>query len=159
MPANHEPTITADAPAARASATSRGWRTPPSAHTCAPRARAAAAHSATAENCGRPTPVAIRVVHIAPGPTPTLTTSAPASRRSTVPAAVTTLPATTTASGAAARTARSALIVFSWWPCAVSTTSTSIPAATSSFVRVATSPFTPSAAATRSRPSASSAGE
>ena len=31
-------------------------------------ARAAAAHSRTAENCGRPTPVIIRVVHIAPGP-------------------------------------------------------------------------------------------
>ena len=36
MPANHEPTITCEAPAARASATSRGWRTPPSAQTCLP---------------------------------------------------------------------------------------------------------------------------
>ena len=74
--------MTFDAPAASASATSRGWRTPPSAHTCAPSSRAAAAHSSTAENCGRPTPVIIRVVHIAPGPTPTLTMSAPASTRS-----------------------------------------------------------------------------
>ena len=49
---------------------------------------------ATAENCGRPTPVIIRVVHIAPGPTPTLTMSAPASTRSRVPSADTTLPAT-----------------------------------------------------------------
>ena len=39
---------------------------------------AAEAHSRTAENCGRPTPVIIRVVHIAPGPTPTLTMVAPA---------------------------------------------------------------------------------
>ena len=36
----------------------------------------------------------MRVVHIAPGPTPTLTMSAPASINSLVPAAVTTLPAT-----------------------------------------------------------------
>ena len=68
MPANQEPIITLEAPAASASATSRGWRTPPSAQTCLPSSRAAAAHSSTAENCGRPTPVIIRVVHIAPGP-------------------------------------------------------------------------------------------
>src|SRR3954469_14083385 len=57
---------------------SRGGRTPPSAQTCRPSSRAAAAHSSTAENCGRPTPVIIRGVHMAPGPTPTFTTSAPA---------------------------------------------------------------------------------
>src|SRR5215217_2001449 len=94
VPANQDPTITFAAPAASASATSRGYRTPPSAHTCLPSARAAAEHSSTAENWGRPTPVIIRVVHIAPGPTPTLTTSAPASTRSRTPSAVTTLPAT-----------------------------------------------------------------
>ena len=60
------------------------------------------AHSATAENCGLPTPVIIRVVHIAPGPTPTLMTSAPASTRSRTPSAVTTLPATTGTVGLAA---------------------------------------------------------
>ena len=43
---------------------------------------------------GRPTPVIIRVVHIAPGPTPTLTMIAPALIRSRVPSADTTLPAT-----------------------------------------------------------------
>ena len=113
MPANHEPTITLDAPAASASATSRGWRTPPSAHTRAPSSRAARAHSSTDENCGRPTPVIIRVVHIAPGPTPTLTTSAPASTRSRTPSAVTTLPATTGTPGPADRTAFSAASIFS----------------------------------------------
>ena len=56
--------------------------------------RAAAEHSSTAENWGRPTPVCIRVVHIAPGPTPTLRMSAPASMRSSQPSVVTTLPAT-----------------------------------------------------------------
>ena len=95
MPANQEPIITEPAPAASASATSRGCRTPPSAQTWRPSARAAAAHSSTAENCGRPTPVIIRVVHMAPGPTPTLTMSAPASISARVPSAETTLPATT----------------------------------------------------------------
>ena len=71
--------MTLDAPAASAMATSRGCRTPPSAHTCLPYFFASAAHSRTAENCGRPTPVIMRVVHMAPGPTPTLTMSAPAS--------------------------------------------------------------------------------
>ena len=99
VPANHEPIITDDAPAARASATSRGWRTPPSAHTCLPSSRAAVAHSRTAENCGRPTPVIILVVHIAPGPTPTLTMSAPASISARVPSADTTLPAATGIAG------------------------------------------------------------
>ena len=94
VPANHEPIITWDAPAASASATSRGWRTPPSAQTCLPCSRAASTHSTTALNCGRPTPVIIRVVHIAPGPTPTLMMSAPASTRSCTPSAATTLPAT-----------------------------------------------------------------
>src|SRR5271168_1310718 len=85
--------MTFDAPAASASAASRGWRTPPSAHTYPPSDLAAVAHSSTAENCGRPTPVIIRVVHIAPGPTPTLTMLAPAPSRSRVPSADTTLPA------------------------------------------------------------------
>ena len=49
---DHDPIITEEAPAARASATSRGWRTPPSAHTCLPCSRAAAAHSRTAELAG-----------------------------------------------------------------------------------------------------------
>src|SRR5690606_38511302 len=99
VPANHEPIITLDAPAARANATSRGYRTPPSAQTCLPSSRARVAHSNTAENCGRPTAVRIRVVHMAPGPTPTLTMSAPASTRSVTPSAVVTLPATTGTGG------------------------------------------------------------
>ena len=96
------------APAASASATSRGCFTPPSAHTRAPSSRAAAAHSRTAENCGRPTAVCMRVVHIAPGPTPTFTMSAPAATRSRTPSPETTLPATTGTPGSSARTAASA---------------------------------------------------
>ena len=113
MPANHDPIMTLAAPAASASATSLGCRTPPSAHTCAPSRRASAAHSSTALNCGRPTPVIIRVVHIAPGPTPTFTMSAPAPTMSRTPSAVTTLPAATGTGGPVSRTARSALIILS----------------------------------------------
>src|SRR5690625_6917001 len=93
-PANQEPIMTCDAPAASANATSRGYLMPPSAQTCLPWLAAAWAHSWTAENCGRPTAVIIRVVHIAPGPTPTFRISAPASIRSCAPSADTTLPAT-----------------------------------------------------------------
>ena len=64
-------------------------------------------------NCGLPTPVIIRVVHMAPGPTPTFTMSAPAATRSATPDAVTTFPATTGTDGARPRTARSADSIFS----------------------------------------------
>ena len=94
--------MTLDAPAASAMATSRGCRTPPSAQTCLPNFLASAAHSSTAENCGRPTPVIIRVVHMAPGPTPTLMMSAPASIRSRTPSAATMLPATIGTCGSSA---------------------------------------------------------
>ncbi len=75
---------------------------------------ASAAHSSTAENCGRPTPVIIRVVHIAPGPTPTLTMSAPASTSCRVPSAVTTLPATIGTVPDMARTDSIACSMRSW---------------------------------------------
>ena len=52
------------------------------------------AHATTLVKVGRPAPVCMRVVHIAPGPTLTLTTSAPASISARVPSAVQTLPAT-----------------------------------------------------------------
>ena len=112
VPANHDPIMTWDAPAANASATSRGWRTPPSAHTWAPNFLASVAHSRTAENWGLPTPVCMRVVHIAPGPTPTLMMVAPASTKSLTPSAVTTLPATIGTENPSAEMALSASIIF-----------------------------------------------
>ena len=125
--------MTLDAPAASASATSRGCRTPPSAQTCAPSRRASAAHSSTAVNCGRPTPVIIRVVHMAPGPTPTLTMSAPASTRSATPVGGHHVARDHRHRGARSPAPRAArAIIFSWWPCAVSTTSRSTPASSSS---------------------------
>ena len=54
---------------------------------------AASAQSQMAVNWGTPMPETTRVVQMEPGPMPTLTTSAPASNRSAVAAAVATLPA------------------------------------------------------------------
>ena len=76
-----------------------------------------------ARTAAGPTPVIIRVVHIAPGPTPTLTMSAPASTRSRTPSAETTLPATTGTARVERRgPPRSASSIRSWCPWAVSTT-------------------------------------
>jgi len=158
VPANHEPIITVPAPAASANATSRGCRTPPSAVMLLPRFLASAAQSSTAENCGRPTPVIMRVVHIAPGPTPTFTMSTPALIRSAVPSRVTTLPAITGTFGASARTASTASSILRWCPCAASTTSRSTPNSSSAFARPTTSPLMPTAAPTTSLPFASMAG-
>ncbi len=152
------PNITLAAPPARARATSRGQRTPPSAHTCLPSRVASVAHSTTAENWGRPTPVIILVVHIAPGPTPTLTTSAPASISCRVPSAVTTFPATSGRSAATDRTDSMAWSIRVWWPWAVSMTSTSAPIPMTALALVSGSPLTPTATPIISRPSASRAG-
>ncbi len=95
---------------------------------------------------------------MAPGPTPTFTMSAPASIRSTTPAADTTLPATTGTVGSISRTAASASIIRCWCPWAVSITSTSTPVASSRSALARTSPLTPSAAPIRSRPAPSTAG-
>ena len=112
----------------------------------------------TAENCGLPTPVCIRVVHIAPGPTPTLIMSAPALTRSRTPSAVTTLPATNGTLGLALRMSFNTSIIFSWWPCAVSITNKSTPAAISPSTFAFTSPLTPTAAAILNFPAVSRAG-
>ena len=50
------------------------------------------AASMIAVTCGTPTPATTRVVQIDPGPTPTLTASAPALIRACAPARVATLP-------------------------------------------------------------------
>ncbi|CAM5485237.1 hypothetical protein STANM309S_04783 [Streptomyces tanashiensis] len=100
----------------------------------------------------------MRVVHMAPGPTPTLMMSAPASMRSLTPSAATMLPATIGTCGSSARTVRIALIIDSWWPCAVSMTSVSTPASSSCLALPATSPLMPTAAAIRRWPFLSTAG-
>src|SRR5215213_8160550 len=50
VPANQDPIMTLPAPAASANATSRGYRTPPSAQIDLPAERAASAHSSTARS-------------------------------------------------------------------------------------------------------------
>ena len=72
---------------------------PPSAIIGIPASRAATEQSRIAVICGTPTPATIRVVHIEPGPIPTLTQSAPAFANSLTAALVATLPATTCKSG------------------------------------------------------------
>src|SRR6266705_2312190 len=116
---------------------------------------AAAAHSATAVNCGTPAPATIRVVQMEPGPTPTLIASAPASIRSWTASCVATLPATMSVSGKRPFNARTVSSTAWLWPCAVSTTTTSAPALTSSATRASASSPTPTAAPTRRRPCSS----
>src|SRR5947209_2479427 len=146
--------MTDEAPAAIALVTSPEYLIPPS-EMIGTFARAAAAHSATAVNCGTPAPATIRVVQMEPGPTPTLMASAPAAIRSRTASFVATLPARTSTSG---RRRFSTLTVSStaWlWPCAVSTTTTSTPALSSSSTRCSASSPTPTAAPTRKRPCSS----
>ena len=105
---------------------------------------------------GAPTPATTRVVQIEPGPTPTLTASAPASTRAWAPARVATLPPTTsTESPTSARSLATISSTRREWPCAVSTMSTSTPASTSVIARAYDSSPTPTADATTSRPSGS----
>ena len=87
--------MTVRAPAPMALAMSPDSWMPPSAQIGMPYLSAASAQSNTAVICGIPAPATTRVVQIAPGPTPTFTQSAPAAMRSSVPSAVTTLPAMT----------------------------------------------------------------
>ena len=65
---------------------------PPSPMTGTPAGRQASEASWIAVTCGTPTPATTRVVQIEPGPTPTLTASAPASTNACAPARVATLP-------------------------------------------------------------------
>ena len=97
----------------------------------------------------------MRVVQIEPGPMPTLIASAPASISACAPSRVATLPAISATLLVARRSRRTCDSTDSEWPCAVSTTRQSTPAATSRSAR--SKPLSPTvvAAATRSRPSAS----
>ena len=84
--------MTVSAPATSALAMSPEYCRPPSAMTGMPCSRAASEASYTAVTCGTPTPATTRVVQIEPGPTPTLTASAPASMSACAPERVATLP-------------------------------------------------------------------
>src|SRR5699024_2684115 len=99
VPANSDPAITIFAPAAIALVISPEYLIPPSAITGISYSLAASAQFILAFICGTPIPVTTLVVHIEPGPIPTLTASAPAFIKSTVASPVATLPAITCKSG------------------------------------------------------------
>ena len=92
------PSITASAPAPIAFATSPEYLIPPSAITGMPESAAASATSEIAVSCGTPTPATIRVVHIEPGPIPTLSASTPIEIKSSAASAVAMLPTHNSAS-------------------------------------------------------------
>ncbi len=105
-------------------------RMPPSAISGTPWPCSTRAHSRMAVSCGTPMPATMRVVQIEPGPMPTLTASAPASReleralgRGDVAGDDVDLEAALQLLDGVAPRSRV-------WPCAVSTTSTSTPALT-----------------------------
>ncbi len=99
-------------------------------------------------------PAMTRVVQIEPGPIPTLMASAPALIRASVASAVATLPAMISTSKFAF-IFETVSITERAWPCEVSTTTTSTPAATIASIRSNASAPVPTAAATRNRPLAS----
>ena len=105
----------------------------------------------TAVTCGTPTPATIRVVQIEPGPTPTFTASAPASIKASAASPVTMLPPTTCNDGKRFFAHATRSITPCEWPCAVSTITTSTPAATRASMRCSVSPPTPTAAPTSRR--------
>ena len=125
---------------------------PPSAISGTSVPCSAAATSPTAVSCGTPTPATMRVVQMEPGPMPTLTASAPASTSMRAASPVAMLPAMTCRSGWWRLISRTRSITPLEWPWAVSTTTTSTPAATSFSSRSWLSPPVPRAAPTRSLP-------
>ena len=145
-----------DAPAASALAMSPEYCRPPSAITGTPAGAQAATASRIAVICGAPTPATTRVVQMEPGPTPTLTASAPASTNAAAALRVATLPPMTSTlwptSPLSLPTMSSTRRLCAW---AVSTTSTSTPASASVMARSQASSPTPTAAPTSSRPSLS----
>ena len=125
---------------------------PPSAIMRLPILSACSAQSITAVSWGIPMPATIRVVQIEPGPMPTFTISAPASIKSRVASAVTTLPATSGRVGYAFLTFATASTIPLECPCAESSTTISTLDLTSSATLSRTSGEPPIAAAARSLP-------
>ncbi len=155
-PASIPPSITELPPAARALTMSPLYRMPPSAISGMSYSLRALDTSYTALSWGTPTPAMMRVVHIDPGPMPTLTPSAPFSARKRAASPVAIFPTTTsTWSPKASLTECRVSMTPRLCPCAVSMTRASTPASTSAEARSRLSAVTPMPAATRRRPSAS----
>ena len=139
-------------PAARALTMSPEYLMPPSAMMGTPYLSAISADCMMAVICGTPMPATTRVVQMLPGPMPTLTQSAPALMRASVPSAVATLPAIRPTSGKCSFTRRTQRMMLALWPWAESSTSASTPAETSAPARSRMSLVTPMAAAQSSLP-------
>ena len=152
VPATRLPIITLHPPAARALTTSPEYLRPPSAMSGMSVSFRAWATSYTALSCGTPTPATTRVVHIEPGPIPTFTASAPALASILAASPVAILPTTMSTSGKCCLASFTFSITERLWPCAVSMTMASTPAATSAAIRSRVSDVTPTPAATRRRP-------
>ena len=116
------------APDAMAFAISPEYRMPPSATAGMPLAASAWQTSIIAVICGMPTPATTLVVHIEPGPIPTLTASAPASANAIAASAVAMLPAINCKSGYFFLVNSTLSMTLLLWPCEVSITITSAPA-------------------------------
>src|ERR1700744_4990940 len=142
VPANSDPSMVVDAPAASALAISPEYCNPPSPITGTPAGPQTATASRIAVICGAPTPATTRVVQIEPGPTPTLTASAPASSSACEPALVATLPPITSTLVLALICATMSSTGWAW-PCEVSTTRKSTPASISACARPLASSPTP----------------
>ena len=106
----------------------------------------------TAVTCGTPIPATTLVVHIEPGPIPTLTASTPASQRALAAAPVAILPAITWRSGNADLISLRVVIIFLECPCAESITIQSTLALTRAWTLSITFAVMPTAAPARSRP-------
>ena len=129
---------------------------PPSAITGTPLFEQASTALITAVNWGTPTPVTILVVHIEPGPIPTLIAFAPLSISASAASGVPTFPAMICASGPAWSLMARTVSRTPWeWPWAVSTATASAP--TSNIARALRMPNSPVpvAATTRSLPRSS----
>ena len=94
-PANIDPIIHTEPPAASALVISPEYLIPPSAIIGISLFLVTSNTSIMAEICGTPIPATTLVVQIEPGPIPTLTASAPASIRAFAASAVAILPAIT----------------------------------------------------------------
>ena len=152
QPASMEPIMTTLPPAAMALTMSPEYFMPPSAMMGTPYLSAISALWSMAVICGTPMPETTRVVHIEPGPMPTLTQSAPALMRASVPSAVATLPAMRPTSGKCSFTSATQRMMLALWPWAESRTRASTPAETSAPARSSMSFVTPIAAAQSRRP-------
>jgi hypothetical protein len=139
--------MTAPAPSASALTMWPTLLTPPSAMTGTPKWAANSATAYTAVACGRPTAMTSCVMQMLPEPMPTRRPSAPAPMSCAACSRVTTLPAITSSAGNVALHQRTMSSWNTLFPCELSSTTMSSPAATSAASRSRSAGRVPTAAA------------